>query len=64
MKRRFQVYDGDGEMIRTFVSKADAVNFMASRPEFTLLTLPKHPKEQPIETPFQQALREVGEALL
>lgn len=46
MERRFKVYDGDGEMIRTFVCKADAINFMASRPEFTLLIEPKKPKEK------------------
>jgi len=63
MERRFKVYDGDGEMLRTFGCKADAVNFMASRPEFMLLIEPKKPKEKPKETPFEQALREVGECL-
>ena len=46
MERRFKVYDGDGEMLRTFGCKADAVNFMASRPEFMLLIEPKKPKEK------------------
>ncbi len=64
MERRFQVLDGDGEVIRTFLTKADAVNFMEKRPEFTLLIEPKKPKEKPKETPFEQALREVGECLL
>jgi hypothetical protein len=61
MERRFLVKDGDGEVLRTFLTKADAVNFMQKRPEFTLLIIPK---QKPTETPFEQALREVGEALL
>ena len=63
MERRFQVLDGDGEVIRTFITKADAINFMEKRPEFTLMIEPKKPKEQ-TESPFDKALREVGEALL
>lgn len=64
MERRFQVLDGDGEVIRTFLTKADAVNFMEKRPEFTLMIMPKQPKDKPTETPFEKALREVGDALL
>jgi len=64
MERRFKVYDGDGEVIRTFVSKAEALTFMEQRPEFTLMVTPKPPKEKPIETEFERLVRENGDALL
>lgn len=31
MERRFKVLDGDGEVIRTFLTKADAIKFMEMR---------------------------------
>ena len=58
---RFHVYDGDGELLRTFSTKADAMNYLDKRPEFVLKVVPK---EKPTETPFEKALRENGEALL
>ena len=61
MDRRYLVYDGDGELIRTFATKADAQNFAEKRPEFVLKI---QPKQKPTETPYEKALRENGEALL
>ncbi len=61
MDRRFLVYDGEGELLRTFATKADAVNFMEKRPEFVLKI---QPKQKPVESAFEKALRENGEALL
>ena len=63
MDRRFKVLDGDGEVIRTFVSKADALDYMEKRPEFTLLIMPK-PKKEPKESDYEKLLRECGDALL
>lgn len=59
--RRFQVYDGDGELLRTFTTKVDALEYIEKRPEFVLKVIPK---EKPTETPFEKALRENGDALL
>lgn len=56
MERRFKVLDGDGEVIRTFLTKADAIRFMEMRPEFTLHTLPAQPKPD--------LFNELGECLL
>jgi hypothetical protein len=39
--RRFWVYDGDGEVIRMFLCKADALRYMELRPEFKLVVIPK-----------------------
>jgi hypothetical protein len=59
MERRFWVYDGDGELLRTFLSKQDALCFMDKRPECKLIVhpKPKKPKELSIfdtteEAPF------------
>jgi len=35
------LYDGDGEVIRMFLCKADALRFMELRPEFKLVVIPK-----------------------
>lgn len=59
--RRFQVYDGDGELLRTFTTTVDALEYMEKRPEFVLKVIPK---EKPTETEFQKQLRLNGEALL
>lgn len=59
--RRFQVYDGDGELLRTFATKPDAENYLEKRPEFVLKIVRK---EKPTETEFQKQLRLNGEALL
>lgn len=64
MQRRFIVLDGDGEPIRAFLTKPDAEEYIEKRPGFTLYVQPKTPKEKPTETPFEKALREVGDALL
>ena len=41
MERRFWVYDGDGELLRTFLSKKEALWFMEKRPECKLVIPPK-----------------------
>lgn len=56
MERRFKVLDDEGAVIRTFLTKRDAMYYMAKRPEFTLLTEPKQPKPDLYE--------QLGEALL
>lgn len=61
MDRRYLVYDGDGELIRTFTTKADAQNFAEKRPEFVLKI---QPKQKPAESDYDRLLRENGDALL
>lgn len=61
MDRRFLVYDGDGELIRTFSTKVDAEAFCARRPEFMLKVTPK---QKPAESDYDRLLRENGDALL
>ena len=50
MQRRFIVLDGDGEPIRAFLTKPDAMEYIEKRPGFTLHIQPKTPKEKPSET--------------
>jgi len=61
IERRFQVFDGDGELLRTFSTKADALNYLEKRPEFVLKVVPK---TKPTETEFERMLRLNGDALL
>lgn len=56
MERRFKVMDDEGNVIRTFLTKPDAMQYMAKRPEFTLHTLPAQPKPD--------LFKELGECLL
>lgn len=58
-ERRFVVVDGEGDAIRTFLTRNDAKFFMRNRPETTLKEIPKG--EEP--DAFTKLLNELDAAL-
>lgn len=62
--RRFLIYDGDGELLRTFTTKIDALEYIEKRPEFVLKIIPKTKPIKPAESDYDRLLRLNGDALL
>lgn len=52
MKRRYIVCDYDGEPLRMFYTKRDAMAFMEIRRDTTLKVLPKETKPEPKRNPI------------
>lgn len=47
MVRRYVVHDGEGDPIRKFFTKSDALAFMELRPECFLTVIPKEKQSKP-----------------